>query len=207
MLSPSSGSKNKSRKKPELCFASAFTPISCFPYCSTLKMEAICSSKTSVDFQQATRRYIPEDITFITTAIRTSNPTSLNFLPFLFQADCLAGICCEFLGGLYTPTSNRIFNRIVISSEWLRYGVSHKQDNNSEHESRQVRESASRHRKTELLTAVQIRIVFWAGGPSRAMQGESSSEKLVATYGTTICCKPGSSNMNRVISTYGSLLT
>jgi hypothetical protein len=28
---------------------------------STLKMEAICSSKTSADFYQATQHYIPED--------------------------------------------------------------------------------------------------------------------------------------------------
>jgi hypothetical protein len=28
---------------------------------STLKMEAICSSETPVDFQRTTRRYIPED--------------------------------------------------------------------------------------------------------------------------------------------------
>jgi hypothetical protein len=31
---------------------------------SSLKMEAICSSKTSVDAQRTTRRYIPEDDTF-----------------------------------------------------------------------------------------------------------------------------------------------
>jgi hypothetical protein len=30
---------------------------------STLKMEAICSSETSVDTQRITRRYIPEDDT------------------------------------------------------------------------------------------------------------------------------------------------
>jgi hypothetical protein len=33
-------------------------------YPPTLKMEAICSSETSVDFQRITRRYIPEDSTF-----------------------------------------------------------------------------------------------------------------------------------------------
>jgi hypothetical protein len=37
--------------------------VSCLAYTSTLKMEAICSSETSVDFQRATRRYIPEDRT------------------------------------------------------------------------------------------------------------------------------------------------
>jgi hypothetical protein len=35
----------------------------CSAYSSTLKMEAICSSETSADFQRTTRRYIPEDST------------------------------------------------------------------------------------------------------------------------------------------------
>jgi hypothetical protein len=41
----------------------AFTLVSCSAYSSTLKMEAMCSSETSVDFQRTTRRYIPEDST------------------------------------------------------------------------------------------------------------------------------------------------
>jgi hypothetical protein len=41
----------------------ASTLISCSAYSSTLKMEAICSSETSVDFQQTTRRYFPKDST------------------------------------------------------------------------------------------------------------------------------------------------
>jgi hypothetical protein len=40
----------------------AFTLVSCSAY-STLKMEVICSSKTSVEFQWTTRRYISEDST------------------------------------------------------------------------------------------------------------------------------------------------
>jgi hypothetical protein len=35
--------------------------VSFLAYSSTLKMEAICSSEASVDFQQATRRYIPQE--------------------------------------------------------------------------------------------------------------------------------------------------
>jgi hypothetical protein len=34
--------------------------VSCLAYSSTLKMEETCSSETSVDFQQTTRRYVPE---------------------------------------------------------------------------------------------------------------------------------------------------
>jgi hypothetical protein len=61
---PSSGSKNKQRKKPaELCLPPAFTLVSCSAYFLTLKMEATCSSETSVDFQRTTRRFIPDDTT------------------------------------------------------------------------------------------------------------------------------------------------
>jgi hypothetical protein len=44
--------------------SSAFMLVSCSAYISTLNMEAICASETSVDFQRFTRRYIPEDSTF-----------------------------------------------------------------------------------------------------------------------------------------------
>jgi hypothetical protein len=38
-------------------------------------MEVACSSETSIEFQQTTRFYIQEDITLITTAVRTLNYT------------------------------------------------------------------------------------------------------------------------------------
>jgi hypothetical protein len=41
------------------CFQADF----CSAYCSTLKMEAICSSEMSVHFRRTTQRYIPEDST------------------------------------------------------------------------------------------------------------------------------------------------
>jgi hypothetical protein len=44
-----------------LCLPPAFALVSCSAYFSTLKMEAICSSETPVDFQRTTRHYIPED--------------------------------------------------------------------------------------------------------------------------------------------------
>jgi hypothetical protein len=43
------------------CLPLAFTMASCLAYSSTLKMDATCSSETSVDFKRTTRRYIPED--------------------------------------------------------------------------------------------------------------------------------------------------
>jgi hypothetical protein len=57
--------KNKPSKKPaqNQVASRAFTLVSCSAYFPTLKMEAICSSETSADFQRTTRRYIPEDIT------------------------------------------------------------------------------------------------------------------------------------------------
>jgi hypothetical protein len=54
-------------RRPNL--ETAFTLVSCSAYFSALKWRR-CSSETSVDTQRTTRRYI-------TTAVRTSNPTSL----------------------------------------------------------------------------------------------------------------------------------
>jgi hypothetical protein len=44
----------------------------------TLKMEAIYSSETSVDFQQTTRRYIPEDSTLQTDTFLKKNLKKIN---------------------------------------------------------------------------------------------------------------------------------
>jgi hypothetical protein len=41
----------------------AFTLVSWSPDASTLKMEATCSSETSVGFQRTTLRYVSEDVT------------------------------------------------------------------------------------------------------------------------------------------------
>jgi hypothetical protein len=43
--------------------ATCFVPVSCLAYTSTLKMEATYSSEMSVDFQQTTQPYNPEDRT------------------------------------------------------------------------------------------------------------------------------------------------
>jgi hypothetical protein len=72
VLSSSSGSKSKPRKKPgrsrgqAACFSACHLLsrlVFCLAYSSILKMEAVCSSETSVEFQRTTRRYIPEDRT------------------------------------------------------------------------------------------------------------------------------------------------
>jgi hypothetical protein len=59
---PSLGSKNsKQSKMALLCLSPAFTLVSCSANFSTLEMETICSSETSVHFQRTTRHYIRED--------------------------------------------------------------------------------------------------------------------------------------------------
>jgi hypothetical protein len=62
VIFPSSGGKHTKRFLLATCLHAGFL----LAYFSTLKMEAICSSQTSVDFQQTTRRYIPEDGTLPT---------------------------------------------------------------------------------------------------------------------------------------------
>jgi hypothetical protein len=44
-----------------LLLATCFMLVSCMAYFLTLKMEAICSSKTLVDSQQTAQCYVPED--------------------------------------------------------------------------------------------------------------------------------------------------
>jgi hypothetical protein len=43
-----------------------------------MKMEATCSSETSVDFQRTTRRYIPEERTFLYLRISHDCQNKLN---------------------------------------------------------------------------------------------------------------------------------
>jgi hypothetical protein len=62
--------------------ATCFTLVSYLFYSSTLKMEATCSSKSSVDFRRTTRRCIPEGRNFHITAVRI-----VNFGIFLTNGD------------------------------------------------------------------------------------------------------------------------
>jgi hypothetical protein len=54
-------------------FGPASALVSCSAYSSTLNIEEICSSETSADIQQTTRRYMPEDSTLNFAEIRTEN--------------------------------------------------------------------------------------------------------------------------------------
>jgi hypothetical protein len=53
--------KSLNMKDSILCLPYAFMLVSCSAYSTTMKMEAACSTETSLNFQQTTRRYIPED--------------------------------------------------------------------------------------------------------------------------------------------------
>jgi hypothetical protein len=54
---------SQARSQCERRWEIGFMLVSCSPYSAILKMEAMCSSEMSVDFQQTTWHYIPEDST------------------------------------------------------------------------------------------------------------------------------------------------
>jgi hypothetical protein len=55
-----------------ICFHAGFFP--CSVYSSALKMEAVCSSEKSVDFQRTIRRYIPEASPLRNLCLRILHP-------------------------------------------------------------------------------------------------------------------------------------
>jgi hypothetical protein len=57
--------QNKRNKLLELYFSQTFTLVSCLNYFLILKMEATCSSETSVEFQRIASLYIREDGTLL----------------------------------------------------------------------------------------------------------------------------------------------
>jgi hypothetical protein len=98
MSPPFSELKNNPSKKPTWQQignqSSLFLPlVSCLAY-STLKMEAICSSETSIDFQRTTRRYIPEDRT-TTTCLPNCVST---------ESGCIAPLFIRLSRGHYIAT-------------------------------------------------------------------------------------------------------
>jgi hypothetical protein len=82
-----------------LCLSPAFTLVSCSTYCSTLKMEAMCSSETSADFQRTTRHYIPEYNCSTLHNLSCENLKSYKCLHF-YLARVAEEKCCVFRLGL-----------------------------------------------------------------------------------------------------------
>jgi hypothetical protein len=104
---------NKTRAKQAASKADAcFMLVSCLAYSSTLKMEEICFSETSVDFQQATCHHIPEDRTIFRINFYSSfwNASTSHFRIFHFRIKN-----SEILGGKATS--------ILNCSIKLRWGV------------------------------------------------------------------------------------
>jgi hypothetical protein len=77
---------------------------------STLKMEAICSSETSVNTQRITRRYIPEDDTLHNVLNVSSARTLGSWVRIPLEAWISLCVCCVFVlscvgSGLATGSS------------------------------------------------------------------------------------------------------
>jgi hypothetical protein len=62
-MSPASSELKSKASRRSAEPVSCFMLVTCLAYSPTLKIEATCSSETSVEFKRHTRRYIPEDIT------------------------------------------------------------------------------------------------------------------------------------------------
>jgi hypothetical protein len=68
-----------SQARKQICLLPAFTLVSGSAYTSTLKMEAICTSETSIEFKRNSRRYIPKDGTLQINPVHNFTPYSSKF--------------------------------------------------------------------------------------------------------------------------------
>jgi hypothetical protein len=93
---------------------------SCWIISSTLNMEAICSSETSVATHQTTRRRIQEDDTLLTRAQFESRPgrrlSSLRFLVFPLFLQVHAGIALRLGHDRFLSNSSFITHPIIRCS-------------------------------------------------------------------------------------------
>jgi hypothetical protein len=96
--------------------------VSCLVYSPGLTMEDTCSSDTSVDFEQTTRRYIPEDRTPLTTVVRTSNPTFFASYTQIYLYDIWRSVTCSNKTVSLKTKESIIMQKIVyiyISNMWF----------------------------------------------------------------------------------------
>jgi hypothetical protein len=89
-LSQASTSRSRRKSEPlhrnEAQLSACFMLVSCLACSSTLKMAAICSWQTPVEFHRTTRRYNPQYRAFRSTAVRASKPDNI---PVSWQASWL----------------------------------------------------------------------------------------------------------------------
>jgi hypothetical protein len=88
-----------------------FALVSCLAYSSTLNMEAICSSETSLDFQWTTQLYIPEDRTLDKYVIQSQKISRLCRINLFLQR-----------------RDSKIYRRLIaicMLSDHLRFDSSH----------------------------------------------------------------------------------
>jgi hypothetical protein len=70
----------KVTSKKQTDFLASLSLASCIAYSLILKMEAACSSETSVNFYRTTMYYIPKYSTLNSHAVRTLNPIICHLL-------------------------------------------------------------------------------------------------------------------------------
>jgi hypothetical protein len=74
--------------------AAWFRLVSCSAYSSALKMEATCSSETSVDFERTTRRSISEDRT-----LRNHRENLKSYICILLFIELISSTAVTFRNG------------------------------------------------------------------------------------------------------------
>jgi hypothetical protein len=120
----------------DLCLPPAFTLVSYSAYFSTLKMEAICSSETSVYFQWTTRRYILIHELFTRNGIRhwkllsrlnpfpqfALRPVSMHSIAYsLFHRNALYNIFIRFFVDYLALYMIRLPAKVFL--RWLQHHV------------------------------------------------------------------------------------
>jgi hypothetical protein len=94
---------------------------SCLPYSSTLKMEAICSSETSVKFKLTIRRYIPEDRILHNRRCKESQILHFTFYIFMIRFNIIPFISrfpkwfLPFRFGSYNSFGTSNFRRALFN--------------------------------------------------------------------------------------------
>jgi hypothetical protein len=110
----------------KLSFPPAFTLVSCWPYFSTMNMEAICSSETSVYTQRTTRRYIPEDGTLHNLFMLAACSVLVSFLAYFVTLKMEVLRSCETsVDFFYWTTRRYVLEERRLHSHQIRHKCSY----------------------------------------------------------------------------------